>query len=110
MALKMSREHQEYIKEAIEEKVGKHGGWQRVVERYETGDFPNADRTDNLQLRFVSDLFYASIDYTWIRDNLYPYLNDGNIYNAVKRMVPTLVDRRPADRRPWNHKRNPLDR
>lgn len=99
MALKMTREHQEYIKEAIENFLDDYG-WRRAVDQYETGDFPNADRTDNLQLRFVWDIFHASIEYVWLRDNLYTYLDDGNIYNAVKKMVPTLVDRRPADKRP----------
>jgi len=100
MALKMKKEHQEYIKERIEATIERHGGWQKIIKRYETGVFHNAPKTYNIQLRFIWDLFYMSMNYGWICDNLYPYLDDGNIYNAVKRMVPTLVDRRPADRRP----------
>lgn len=100
MGLKMTKAHQEHIKEAIELAVELIGGWQQIIERYETGIFHNAQRTDNIQLRFVWDVFHVSIDYAWLCDNLYSYLDDGNIYNAVKKMVPTLVDRRPADRRP----------
>lgn len=99
MALKMTKEHQEQLREYIEDFLNEYG-WRRAIDQYETGDFRNSEVTKNIQLRFIWDVFYAAVPTEFLCRELYPYLDDGNIYNAVKKFFPTLVDRRPADKRP----------
>lgn len=99
MALKMKKEHQEQLREYIEDFLNDYG-WQRAIDQYETGNFRNSTVTKNIQLRFIWDVFYAAVPYKFVSEELFPYLDDGNIYNAVKKFFPTLVDRRPADKRP----------
>jgi len=61
-----------------------------LIEIYQHGQFPRADKTKDLQRRFCFDLLSAANISAWVSDNLYKYLNDDHIYTALKKMLPTL--------------------
>jgi hypothetical protein len=62
-----------------------------IVERYETGKFHNSQLTENLQMRFCFDLFYAIPQVN--RELLNIYENNGNddhLFTALKNCLPTI--------------------
>jgi hypothetical protein len=86
--MKMKKEHFEFIKVKILDTLEKHPN---IIQEYEYGRFPNAERTRDLNTRFRSDLLYGSGLNRFICKELYSYLNDENIHNAVKRIIPPLT-------------------
>lgn len=59
--------------------------------RYLTGEFPNASKVKNLDMRYRWDLFYAAIpSCNKLTDNLYSYLTDDHIDTALKAIVKPL--------------------
>jgi len=67
--MKMTREHYEFLKEAIKKNESK------VIFRF---DCTLSD------MRYRWDLLHISVPSKWICDNLYPYLNDDHIDTALK--------------------------
>ena len=86
--MKITKEHFNYLKAAIEKTLQANPN---AVELYETGQFPRADRVKDLQIRFNYDLLHASVKSSWISDNLYTYMNDDHITTALKRICPTVT-------------------
>lgn len=91
--MKIKSEHYEYLDTQIARLLDAHGR-KKVIDAYETGNFLNSDRVQDLQKRFCFDLLYAIPDGSrWVCDNLYSYMNDDNIYTALKKICPK-VERR----------------
>lgn len=90
MTLKITDKHFATLKEKIEAVLAKYPD---VVNAYEEGQFTNASKVKDLQRRFCWDLLWATTPSTWIRKELYPYLNDTHIYSALKKICPTVTRR-----------------
>jgi len=87
MNMKIKHKHFEHLKGEIESVLEKYPG---LVQEYETGNFPRSESTKNLQQRFCFDLAYGAGLSRWISDNLYPYMNDNDLFTALKRIAPTV--------------------
>ena len=59
-----------------------------AVSEYRAGRYPNSERTKDVNRRFAFDVLHASHFNTTI---LYKYLNDENIYSALKRFLPVVI-------------------
>ena len=56
-----------------------------AVKRYETRDFPHADRTFDVKMRFCFDVYsYAMRGESDFSHSMYKYMNDDHIYTALK--------------------------
>lgn len=86
--LKIKQEHLEYLKTEINKVLIKYP---KLVDEYEHGDFPRADKVKDLQKRFSFDLLYGAGLTKWVCDNIYPYANDDHIYSALKTFCPKVV-------------------
>ena len=66
-----------------------------VVEEYELGQFPRADKVKDLQRRFCFDLLFGANISQWVSTNLYGLndMHDDHIYTALKAICPTLTKR-----------------
>lgn len=84
----MKKEHFDYIKSEIEKVLKKYQG---IEKEYEKGNFSRSDKTKDLQRRFCYDLFYGAGLNSFACKELYPYLNDSNIYTALKRIAPKVT-------------------
>ena len=60
------------------------------IDKYQTGNFAKADRVQDLQQRFCFDMLHRAELMPYVCEELYPYLNDENIYTALKRILPTI--------------------
>lgn len=86
----MQKEHFEYMKSKIERVLAKYPN---ITHEYETGQFPNADKVNNLQTRFNHDLAFGAGLTRFICDSLYPYLEDSHIKTALNKICPTIKQR-----------------
>ena len=89
--MKMKPEHYQHLQTQINDVVARYGE-SELIEAYQSGQFPRADKVKNLQKRFCFDLLLATNQTRWIFDNLYDYLTDDHIYTALKRMCPTIEE------------------
>jgi hypothetical protein len=62
-----------------------------IVSIYESGAFSKSDKTNDLQRRFCFDILYSTNLTSWVCNMLYTYLNDDNIYTALKKICPTIT-------------------
>ena len=85
--MKMTPEHFQILQKLIKKTINKYPG---VKEFYETGQFINSIKTNDLQKRFCFDLFHAAIQNTQLMQDLYAYLNDEHIYTALKKICPVV--------------------
>jgi hypothetical protein len=85
--MKIKPEHFEHMRREIQRVVT---AYPNVVEAYEAGNFPRADRVKDLQKRFCFDLLYAASLLPFIVEHVYPYANDEHIYTALLRICPTV--------------------
>ena len=88
--MKMKQEHFNYMKKEINIVLEKYNDKGQLVEEYRRGDFPRADKVQDLQKRFCFDLFYGASLARWACDNLYSYLNDEHIYTVLKKICPVI--------------------
>lgn len=91
--MKITKEHFEHIKSAIETVFKINGGKEKIVEMYETGNFRNAENVKDLQKRFNFDMLYAAGLTNFVCDELYSYLNDDHIATALKKICPPVTKR-----------------
>lgn len=85
--MKMKQTHFDYIENVIKNKLSLHPN---LIEKYETGNFPRADKVKDLQVRFNFDLAYSAGLNPLICE-LYSYLNDNQIQTALKAICPTVI-------------------
>lgn len=86
--MKIKPEHFEHLKTEIEAILSKYD---RVVDEYERGHFPNSEKVKDLQRRFCFDVLFGAGLSRWVSDNLYSYMNDDHLYTALKAICPKLV-------------------
>ena len=86
--MKMKKEHFEELKAEIEK-----FDLEKLAEQYEKGNFPRSESVNDLQVRFVWDVYWR-LPNQWriefMRD-LYEYLNDNHIETALKRICPKIT-------------------
>jgi len=63
-----------------------------VIDFYETGRIPRADKVKDLQTRFCFDFFAYGTD-SEFKSELYQYLNDDHIETALRRIMPKVTKR-----------------
>jgi hypothetical protein len=83
--MKIRDDHYDYIKQVI-----KPIDTEYRRNLYRNRQFPNAERTKDLDMRYRWDLLYTCCTSKWVCDNLYPYMNDSHIETALKRIVSPL--------------------
>ena len=88
--MKIKAEHLQHLKAEIAPILLKYD---RLIEEYETGQFPRSEKVKDLQKRFCFDLLHGAGLSRWVSDNLYPYMNDSHIYTALKAICPTIERR-----------------
>lgn len=76
-----------FVRDLNDPSPGKPYG--NVIDYYENGKFPRADKVKDLQRRFCFDLFSCSVDNEFISE-LYEYLNDNHIETALRRICPVI--------------------
>ena len=89
--MKIKQEHLDHIKKVLLDRYETH--FPAMIESYETGLFPRADKTKDLQRRFCFDLMWGAELSTWVTCNLYGYMNDDHLYTALKSFLPTVTRR-----------------
>ena len=88
MALKITQYHLDVLHDAIHGLLAERPD---LVELYETGQFQNSDKVKDINRRFRWDMLQCSIGSSWVCNNLYNYMDDRHIDNALKKIVPTIV-------------------
>lgn len=92
--MKLKTEHTEQLKAAILEYIGKSGGIAAMVEKYETGNFPRADKVNDLTTRFCWDMATEAEAVTpALLVEIYFYAGDKHVTTALKSFLPTLTKR-----------------
>jgi hypothetical protein len=89
--MKMKPEHLTHITTEINTFVKGAGGWTDVVQKYQTGKFPNSDKVKDLHTRLCWDLMHYSGLIPYTCRELYTYLQDAHILTALKKFVPKPV-------------------
>lgn len=89
--MKITSAHFDQLKQHIEAVLAMHNPRGELVAAYERGEFARADKVQDIQKRFCFDVLFAAGINRWVCDELYPYLNDGHIYTALKSICPTVV-------------------
>lgn len=95
--MKMNAEDFEFLNKAIQGIIDNYGE-EKLVKDYEQGNFTNAYRVTDLQMRFCFDILWlAHKDVAGFKEfhlkRLYSYLNDDHIYTALKRVCPKVSKR-----------------
>ena len=88
--MKVTTEHYAYMADGIDRIFRRHG-MDNIVKKYESGDFPRSEKTQNLQLRFMWDMYHFSGVNRYICDNA--DYKDDHITTALKRICPTVTRR-----------------
>lgn len=88
--MKIKKAHYQKIETAINDVLNNYPG---LVNEYETGKFPRADKVKDLQKRFCFDLCYGAGLNSFICSELYQYMNDDHLYTALKRICPKVKKR-----------------
>lgn len=85
--MKIKTEHYNHIEKEINAVLVKYPN---LINEYEAGQFPRADKVKDLQVRFNNDLLFGAGLSQFVRDELYTYLDDRHISTAIKRICPTI--------------------
>ena len=90
--MKITKENYAHLQTTINNVLAKYPD---IIEEYETGQFPRADRVKDLQKRFCFDLLSGAGISQWVSQKLYSdnALNDEHIYTALKAICPALTKR-----------------
>lgn len=91
--MKIKPKHFDHMKDKINQVIENSGGVEFVVNKYENGLFPNAQKVKDLQCRFCFDLLYAAGLTRFVIDEIYTYANDKHLLTALKKIAP-IVERK----------------
>lgn len=85
----------EKLKQCIETTLN-HYGKDKLVKQYQSGQFVNSNKVNDLQMRFCFDILHlTSRDIAGFRDfinkTLYEYMNDDHLYTALKLICPKIT-------------------
>ena len=62
-----------------------------IATAYDLGRFPRSDQVNDLQTRFVFDMFYAAGLATWKCNTLTYGVNDSHIKTALNSILPAVT-------------------
>jgi hypothetical protein len=85
--MKIKQEHYDHMKQEMDKVFAISP---ELAKNYEDGDFPNSDRTKDLQMRFCFDVMHMAGLTSYICKNVYDYGNDTHIFTALKRICPKV--------------------
>jgi hypothetical protein len=88
--MKIKKDHFEHLQTSINQVLAQYNDHGQLVNEYERGLFPRSEKTKDLQRRFCFDLLFGAGLNKFVCDELYLYLNDDNIYTALKAIVPKV--------------------
>ena len=88
--MKMLPEHFDHMTTEINAILFRYNQDNKLVKEYQSGDYPRAEFTKDLQKRFCFDLMYGAGLSKFASDHLYNYLNDEHIYTALKTICPKI--------------------
>ena len=86
--MRMKKEHYNILKSSIEDVLKNMGP--DLLEEYEKGEFPRADKVKDLNVRFRWDLFHF-IRRSGKKLNLYDYLTNSHIDTALRKICPKII-------------------
>jgi len=86
-ALKIKKEHQKIIKDAVDNVLEKYPN---IADEYEKGNFVRSDKVKCLQTRFSFDLLYGAGIQSWLCENVYMYANDSHMLSFLKTICPKV--------------------
>ena len=87
--MKIKKTHYNYIKKEIDLMFKKYNK-DKLVEEYNKGLFPRSDKVKDLQKRFCFDMSFGAGLNKYICNNLYSYMNDEQLYTALKAICPKV--------------------
>ena len=87
--MKIKKEHLDYMRLEINKTIEKHG-IENIIKMYREGNFPGADKVQDLQKRLCFDLMYYSGLTNFVCSNIYKYANDEHLYTALKTICPKI--------------------
>lgn len=90
--MKIKPEHFKEMSSIINNFLDQNGR-EKIINDYETGNFPRADKVKDLQTRFVFDLWYNSGAANLINPKIYEYADDTHVLTALKQICPKLNPR-----------------
>ena len=88
--MKIKPEHLEHMRQAIDETLATHNPNGELVRFYESGKLPRANKVQDLQKRFCFDVMYGAGLTPFVCRTLYSYLNDDQLYTALKTLCPKV--------------------
>jgi len=89
--MKIQPIHYAHLKQQIDALLASHNANGELIQAYEQGRIPRADKVKDLQRRFCFDLLHAAGLTPYVCDNLYSYLHDAHLYTALKSICPPVV-------------------
>ena len=89
--MKITTKHYNELKDAIDIVLSNYNQDNALVIEYENGRFPRSKDTKDLQRRFCFDVLFGAGLSSWVSCTLYPYLNDDQVYTALKRICPKVT-------------------
>lgn len=87
--MKIKPEHYNQLKDTMDKSMSINPN---VVDIYETGRFDRSEKVNDLQMRFCFDMYWLCTRSDFRRE-LMEYMNDVNVYTALKRILPKVVRR-----------------
>lgn len=90
--MKMQKELFNKIKQEIEALLEKYNSNGELVEEYETGQFSRSEKVQDLQVRFMWDLYWATGLNSEVCSN-HRELNNDHIETALRRICPQITRR-----------------
>lgn len=88
--MKIDKDTFETMRTEINKAAENMGGWSPLVDRYEAGNFPRAEKVKDLQTRFCFDMYYGAPGLN-AKICMLPGVNDAHILTALKAICPKLI-------------------
>ena len=90
--MKIEKSTLDMMKQKMDAMAESHGGWEHLIETYETGAFPRSEKVKDLQQRFAFDMYYNTPGLNAVICMM-PGINDEHIYTALRAICPKVVRR-----------------
>lgn len=86
--MRMKAEHFEHLSNEITQTIESNP---TLINRYKARDIARGDRVSDINKRFRWDLLFMTSNLArWVRETLYPYLNDDHIDTALRSIAPRV--------------------
>ena len=90
--MKIEKTTLEEMRTRINDQAARLGGWDKLVETYESGNFARSELVKDLQRRFCFDMYYNTPGLNAVICMM-PGIDDNHIYTALKAVCPKVVRR-----------------